>query len=57
MTKLRASKLSISKVEVKKEKEFLIENHYQGYVASSKCFGLFDDKNELLALMSFGKPR
>ena len=56
MVKFRASKLTISKVDAKTEKEFLIENHYQGYVASSVCYGLFNN-DELLILMSFGKPR
>ena len=56
MIKYRASKLKIKEVDSKEEKQFLIENHYQGYVASRVCYGLYNG-NELLCLMSFGKPR
>lgn len=38
------------------EKDFLNEYHIQGYVKSSVCVGLYYN-NELVSLMSFGKPR
>ena len=56
MEKIRASKLTIKDVSVKEEKEFLNANHYQGYIPSKLCYGLYNE-NELLCLMSFGKPR
>lgn len=44
--------------EVPKDVEaaFLTENHLQGYVKSSVALGLFH-KNELVMIMTFGKPR
>lgn len=57
MNKLRASSLNLKNVDAKTEKAFLLENHYQGYVPSSVCYGLFNNNDELLVLMSFGKPR
>lgn len=57
MNKIRASKLNLKNVDVKTEKAFLSENHYQGYVPSSICYGLFNNDEQLLVLMSFGKPR
>lgn len=56
MNKIRASNLSLKSVDVKTEKAFLLENHYQGYVPSIVCYGLFNN-DQLLVLMSFGKPR
>ena len=56
MTKLRASKLIIKEVDTKEEREFLNENHYQGYCASRICYGLYCN-NKLVFLMSFCKPR
>jgi hypothetical protein len=38
------------------EREFLEKNHIQGYVPSSKSFGLYFNK-ELVSIMTFGKSR
>lgn len=38
------------------EKEFLNKYHLQGYSHSSVCYGMLYE-NELIAVMSFGKPR
>lgn len=55
--KYRASKLTIKEVPADIESAFLNEHHYQGYFPSKVCFGLYDNNNELVELMSFGKPR
>ncbi len=49
-------KLQIRLVDNDLEREFLDYNHLQGYVGSRICLGLFDN-DELVMLMSFGKPR
>lgn len=54
--KYRASKLQLLEVSRDEEKRFLNENHHQGYVVSTWCFGLYDGI-ELIELMSFGTPR
>lgn len=54
--KYRASKLTIREVTTTEERDFLEAYHYQGYFPSKLCFGLYDE-NELIELMSFGKPR
>lgn len=56
MRKLRASKLDIREVTKYDESAFLNEYHYQKYIPSKVCYGLYKD-NELIELMSFGKPR
>lgn len=56
MIKLRASKLSVKEVSSLEEKQFLNENHLQGYIPSKVCYGLFNEDN-LIELMSFGEPR
>lgn len=56
MTKVRAHNCEVVVVDSWTESEFLNENHYQGYVPSSVCYGLIYD-TELVMLMSFGKPR
>ena len=56
MVKYRASKLTMKDVGVAEEREFLNSNHYQGYIASSWCKGLYDG-DTLIELMSFGIPR
>ena len=56
MNKIRASKCTIMDVERSEEAEFLNSNHYQGYIPSPYCKGLYYN-NELVCLMSFGKPR
>ena len=52
----RASKLILKDVNTKEEREFLNNNHYQGYVRSCWCKGLYDGE-DLICLMSFGIPR
>lgn len=54
MIKVRASNCEIR--DVTNEKDFLECNHYQGYVPSTWCKGLYYN-NELVCLMSFGAPR
>lgn len=56
MVKLRASKCKLKEVNPSEEAEFLNRFHYQGYVSSQVCYGLYID-NVLIMLMSFGKPR
>lgn len=56
MNKIRASKCIIRDVKRTEELSFLNENHYQGYVSSNWCKGLYYE-NELVCLMSFGSPR
>lgn len=51
-----ARKLKIKKVDSTTSRNFLIDNHLQGYTQSSFNIGLFND-NEMLSLMTFGKPR
>lgn len=51
-----ARKCKIIKVDTEREKEFLCKYHLQGYVKSSVCYGL-EYENELIEVMSFGKPR
>ena len=51
-----ARKLIIKDVSKKEEKDFLNENHIQGFTPSSVCLGLYND-DELISLMSFGKSR
>ena len=55
-SKIFARKTKIVTVDVAEEKRFLSENHLQGYSSSSVCYGL-KYNNELIALMSFGRPR
>lgn len=56
MIKFRASKLQLHKVSRNEEQQFLLGNHYQGYVPSDWCEGLYYN-GELICLMSFGTPR
>jgi hypothetical protein len=55
-TRLYARNLTIKRVPKNIEKDFLNENHLQGYIPSSYAVGLYLD-NELYTLMSFGKSR
>ena len=55
--KIRASKCTIKEVSNVEEAKFLNKNHYQGYIHSSICYGLYNNNDELVCLMSFGKPR
>lgn len=54
--RLYARNLKVFKVDNQLERTFLNDSHLQGYVGSSVCYGLFDT-DELIMLMSFGKPR
>lgn len=56
MNKIRASKCIIRDVKRAEELAFLNANHYQGYVSSTWCKGLYYN-DELVCLMSFGLPR
>ena len=56
MRKFRASTLDLKEVPREEEKAFLDKYHYQGYKASSHCYGLYDG-DELIELMSFCRPR
>ncbi|QXO06016.1 hypothetical protein [Campylobacter phage CJLB-10] len=51
-----ARKCILKQVSKSEEKEFLNKNHLQGFTGSSICYGLYFN-NELVCLMSFGKPR
>lgn len=55
-TKIYARKCVIKDVTTSEERAFLKQNHIQGYVASSYCYGLYSD-GVLVSLMSFGKTR
>ncbi|ANH51304.1 putative Hef-like homing endonuclease [Campylobacter phage PC14] len=54
--KIMARKCILKQVSKAEEKEFLESNHLQGFTGSSICYGLYY-KDELMCLMSFGKPR
>jgi len=51
-----ARKCTVQKLSTNQEKEFLEENHLQGYVSSRIAYGLFYG-NELISVMTFGKSR
>ena len=52
-----ARKTYVVEVDAEDEKAFFEVNHLQGYVKSSCCYGLVDDKGGLVAVMSFAVPR
>ncbi|ANH51401.1 hypothetical protein PC14_00108 [Campylobacter phage PC14] len=54
--KIMARKCILREVSKKEEKEFLESNHLQGFTGSTVCYGLCY-QDELVCLMSFGKPR
>lgn len=56
MNTIYARKTTMKNVSLTDEKWFLDNYHYQGYVHSSWCKGLYYN-DELVILMSFGKPR
>lgn len=56
ITKIRASKCDIKEVNHIQAKNFLDENHIQGFSACSIRYGLYLD-GELIATMTFAKPR
>lgn len=51
-----ARKCEVREIEYNKAKEFLILNHLQGEVVSSRNYGLFYN-DELVGVMTFGSPR
>jgi len=51
-----ARKCTISSIDKTTTKQFLINNHLQGYAQSSIDIGLFYN-DELVSVMTFGKPR
>ena len=55
-TRIFARKCKIVDVDSSVEMEFLEQNHIQGKIRSSYCYGL-EHNGELVALMSFSKPR
>ena len=56
MKKYRASKLTVKKLSNEEVKDFLNENHKQGFINAEVCYGLFNGQ-ELLQVETFGKPR
>ena len=54
--KCYARECEIRPVSLEAEREFLNKYHLQGYVKSDICLGLYFN-NELVEVMSFGKPR
>lgn len=56
MEEIYARNCNINIVDKTNEVEFLNNNHIQGYARSFISYGLFY-KNELVQLLSFGKPR
>lgn len=55
-TVIYARNTSIVNIDTKDLREFLNNNHFQGYIASSINLGLTYN-NELVEVMTFGKPR
>lgn len=55
-TRIFARKCQLVKVNKEEERDFLINNHIQGYVASKAAYGLTYN-GELVHLTTFGKPR
>lgn len=54
--KIMARKCEVKEIDSKTAKEFINKYHLQNYVASKIKIGLFY-KNELVEVMTFGKPR
>lgn len=54
--KVNARQCLVSEVSSGDSRAFLNEHHLQGYVNASARYGLYQD-DELVALMTFGKPR
>lgn len=55
--KLMARKCNVKVLTSKEKKDFLNENHLQGDTNSSINLGLIDKGNELVSVITFGKPR
>ena len=54
--KIYARKCTIKETSLEEAKNFLIENHIQGYVKSKINIGLYYN-NKLISIMTFGTPR
>lgn len=54
--KLFARKCEIKEVEIDEAKEFIEQNHLQGYASATYKIGLYYS-NELVSIMTFGKSR
>lgn len=54
--KIFARKCDIKEVDTTTEKQFLISNHFQGYIPSSYAIGLYL-KDELVSIMTVGNSR
>jgi AraC-like DNA-binding protein len=52
-----ARKLTLARVNKQAAWRFFEDNHLQGACAASTTLGLYDEKDQLLAAMSFGKSR
>lgn len=50
-----ARKFHVKHVPIEQQVEFLNKYHFQGYSSASSVFGLYNDNNELMQLMSFKK--
>ena len=55
-SRIFARKCELELISSQSTREFLDQNHLQGYVSSSVNIGLFYE-NELVSVMTFGKPR
>lgn len=55
-THVYARQTTIKSVSTSEAKQFLDENHLQGYVPATEQYGLYF-KNQLVELMTFGAPR
>lgn len=55
-SKMYARKTDVRDITQQDEKEFLTNNHIQGYVRSNRAYGLYHN-DELVSLMTFGAPR
>jgi hypothetical protein len=55
-TKIFARKCKVKEITAKEYREFVEENHLQGYSPAKIKLGLFHE-NELVSIMSFSKPR
>jgi hypothetical protein len=55
--RLYARELGVTKVDSKEAKDFLNENHLQCYVNSDINIALVDKNNNIMSIMTFGKPR
>ena len=53
----QARKCRIEIIDANTERKFFEEYHIQGYASSKVAYGLYNEANELLSVMSFGTPR